>query len=123
MLNVAGHACLQDWARLAQLAKQASVAASANRSLRSLMTEPAVAGPNSDRSKAALTRNFIEKSPEDQLPPPYRVCSPLSAPGGHPNPRQVIRPGRPTSAAEAETRQAARAELSRLTETQIIGAQ
>jgi hypothetical protein len=40
------------------------VAASANRSLPSFTTEPAVAGPNSDRSKVALTRNFIEKSPE-----------------------------------------------------------
>ena len=54
---------MQDWLRFAQLAKQASVAASANRSLHSFTTEPAVAGPNRDRSKAALIRNFIEKSP------------------------------------------------------------
>ena len=89
MLNVAGHACLQDWARLAQLAKQASVAASANRSLRSFTTEPAVAGPNSDRSKAALTRNFIEKSPCLSLvivisPSALPCCSPLSAPRNGP---------------------------------------
>jgi hypothetical protein len=62
VLSVTGHARLQDWFRLAQSAKQASVAASANRSLRSFIAGPPVAGPNSDRSKAALIRNFIEKS-------------------------------------------------------------
>ena len=39
MLNVTGHARLQASLRLAQLAKQASVAASANRSLASFRTE------------------------------------------------------------------------------------
>ena len=63
MLSVTGHARLQASLRIAQLAKQASVDASANRSLPMFTTEPADAVPNSDRSKVALTRNFIGKSP------------------------------------------------------------
>ena len=63
MLSVTGHVRLQASLRIAQLAKQASVDASANRSLLMFTTEPADAVPNSDRSKVALTRNFIGKSP------------------------------------------------------------
>jgi hypothetical protein len=63
MLNVTGHVRLQASLRIAQLAKQASVDASANRSLPTCATEPADAVPHSDRSKVALTRSFIGKSP------------------------------------------------------------
>src|SRR6266851_1214115 len=61
-LNVVGQTRLQDSLCLAQLAKQASAAASANRHLPLLKTGPAVAVPMTVKKSATLNRGFIGNS-------------------------------------------------------------
>lgn len=61
-LNVVGQTRLQDSLWLAQLAKQASAAASANRHLPLLKTGPAIAVPMTVKKSAALNSGFIRNS-------------------------------------------------------------
>jgi hypothetical protein len=61
-LNVVGQTRLQDSLWLVQLAKQASVAASANRHLPLLKTGPAIAVPMTEKNSATLNRGFIRNS-------------------------------------------------------------
>jgi len=61
-LSVVGQAGLQDSLWLVQLAKQASVAASANRHLPLLKTGPAIAVPMTVKRSAAPNRGFIKNS-------------------------------------------------------------
>lgn len=60
--NVVGQTRLQESFWLAQLAKQASVAASANRHLPLLKAGPAIAAPIAVKKSAALNRGFIKSS-------------------------------------------------------------
>ena len=62
MLKVAGQVRLQELFWLAQLAKQASVDASASRSLPVLDIVPAIAVPIRVKHNAALNRIFIRYS-------------------------------------------------------------
>jgi hypothetical protein len=61
-LNVVGHTLLQESFWLAQLAKQASVEASANRHLPLLKPAPAIAVPMTAKKSAAPNTSFIRNS-------------------------------------------------------------
>ncbi len=61
-LNVVGQTRLQESLWLVQLARQASVAASANRHLPLLKTGPAIAVPMTEKNSATLNRGFIRNS-------------------------------------------------------------